>query len=381
MKHLIFATITLLALALGSCVNDEINVTVQHYTEEESAALRQHLNLPELPFVYDKPGFTGANNDRATLGRVLFYDKRLSANNSISCANCHKQDKAFSDDVAFSKGFDGQLTSRNSLPLASVLDFQTSYDGTNTFGGTKARFFWDERAESIVEQSRQTLQNPIEMGTDLTALGEELMQEDYYKVLFDKAFVNEQHLSPEEKVLTAIQDFVNSIFSDNSKFDKGLNGSGENLFSNFTNFSDKENLGKTLFLDNCAACHGHDMKSVRMVVANNGLDEVYTDKGLGGITLTSTDEGVFKVPMLRNIALTAPYMHDGRFSTLEEVVEHYNSGLKNHANLNPSLKDANNEPKRLFLTDFEKSALIDFLNTLTDQSTTSHERFSDPFKP
>ena len=381
MKKLSILSAFAFILLLTSCLKDKEDTTILHYTHEDYAVLTKHLDLPEMPATYVSNGFTNfdTHNDRATLGRVLFYDKRLSANNTVSCASCHKQDKAFSDDVAFSEGFNGELTDRNSLALGSVMDFQTSYGGNNSiFSNSGSLFFWDDRATSLQEQSAETLANPIEMGTDLQELGDELLQEDFYRILFEKAFPDENHLSSANKILISLETFMNAIVSNDSKFDKGIKQTF-NTHNNFSNFNAVENHGKSLFLENCASCHGERASQVSLALASNGLDYIYEDKGRGAITSIERDNGVFKVPMLRNVELTGPYMHDGRFETLEEVVEFYSSGIQNHANLHELLKEENGEPKQFNFTTAEKTALVAFLKTLTDISTIMEDKFADPF--
>ncbi|HNM27716.1 MAG TPA: c-type cytochrome, partial [Saprospiraceae bacterium] len=137
--------------------------------------------------------------------------------------------------------------------------------------------------------------------------------------------------------------------------------------------------GKKIYLDNCASCHSPTQSRPAKLQANNGLDATTTDEGVGGITKSSQDMGMFKVPLLRNIALTAPYMHDGRFQTLEEVVEHYSTGVQNHPNLSEELRSFNGA-KNLNLSAEDKQALIAFLNTFTDQQMQADVRFSNPFK-
>lgn len=374
---------------LSSCLEDKVDLTKVSYSEEEFAILSQYLNLPlarasfavEFPLHMIRSGAQTPQIDdaKATLGSVLFYDTKLSANNTVSCGSCHKQELAFSDDVALSKGFRGELTKRNSLPLASTPNFESSYGG-NSFSGQTAFFFWDERAHSIAEQSKMTLEDDIEMGANLYALSDQLENEDYYKVLFRKAYGTEE-VTP-SKITDALEVFINSFVSVDSPFDEGLN-KNFGSFQDFANFTSQENLGKSLFNNNCSSCHGADFTTLVETVANNGLDLEYEDKGVGARTNLDFDNGRFKVPFLRNIALTGPYMHDGRFETLEEVIDHYSEGIKSHPNLDIRLRDGfrQDDPAiRMSFSTEEKAALVAFLHTLTDHEFVQNERYADPFK-
>lgn len=381
---LIFASL----ITLTSCLKDKVEVVHQHYTDEDYATLQAaSLDLPRdlVSYQVNLPKHMTANNLRppqisdakATLGRVLFYDKKLSQNNSVSCASCHKQDIAFSDDVALSEGFNGELTKRNSLALGSVANFESSYGGSS-FGGPRAGFFWDERAHTIAQQSNLTIQDNIEMGMSMQVLPSKLAAEPYYQVLFRKAYGDETITA--NRITESLQEFVNSIFSTQSPFDEGMNRHF-NAHNNFTNFSPKENLGKQLFNQNCSSCHGTDMSSAVETIANNGLDAVYEDPGVGGVTNRPSDVGKFKVPFLRNIELTGPFMHDGRFETLEEVVAHYNSGIQMNENLDHRLRSPENpeEPVRMGMNQEEQDALVAFLKTLTDREFIKKEKYADPF--
>jgi cytochrome c peroxidase len=383
MKSRFYLPAILAVLLLASCLKDKTDIVTLHYTDKEYAALTRHLDLPVYPLDYRMKmpvhlgGFaTNKKDDLATLGRVLFYDKKLSANNTVSCGSCHKPEAAFADDVAFSQGFAGELTHRNSIALGAVANFN-SYT-------IETRLFWDHRAGSVFEQSRQTIENPVEMGMQLPALHDKLLKEDYYRVLFKKAF-GEQALQTgnvEFLVLVALEEFVGSIGAFNSKFDEGM-AIQQHIKPDFPNFTSQENLGKDLFAQHCHGCHGegnlplNNKETVR--VANNGLELNYTDEGVGGVTGLASDVGVFKVPRLRNVALTAPYMHDGRFATLRDVISHYNTGIRDHPNLHPSLK-VEGKPKRLNLSPEEQDALLAFLNTLTDQASCLQEKYVNPFK-
>lgn len=393
-RPLTLSVFFILTLFLTSCLKDKVDVKQEFYTPEEYATLSAVVNLPSVPVNYQVqlPHHMVVNNakapvinsHKAALGRVLFYDKKLSQNKTVSCASCHRQELAFSDDKAFSEGFNGEHTHRNSLPLAAAANFESSYGGGNGGFGIpfeQVGFFWDDRAANIMEQSRLTIQDNIEMGMPLYQLVDRLRTEPYYQVLFKKAYGSNDSEITQEKILESIQEFLNSFISVQSRFDKGLDRVGDPE-ADFDIFTAQENLGKSLFMKNCASCHTRDMSIAVKTLANNGLDMNYTDKGRGDITNNPGDEGRFKVPFLRNIALTGPYMHDGRFNSLEEVIEHYNSGIQDHPNLDLELKDPFTlaTPKRLHLTDAQKQALIAFLNTLTDEEFVVNSKFSDPFK-
>lgn len=367
-----------------SCLEDKEEVTVLNYTDEEFNVLSSSLNLPKTrdSYAVDFPSHLSqrgifppfVNDAKATLGRVLFYDKNLSKNNTISCASCHKQELAFADDKALSDGFDGGQTARNSLSLAAVVNFPTYYGGGSTF--VRPRFMWDERAENVLEQSTMAIEDDIEMGMEMHDLASKLGDLDYYEVLFAKAY-GDGYVT-EERILDAIQEFINSFVSADSKFDEGLNVTNS-VNTSFSNFSAAENRGKDLYLANCASCHSSDMSIPVERYANNGLDANNPDPGIGAINGLTSDIGKFKVPPLRNIEFSAPYMHDGRFATLDEVLDHYSSNIQPNPNLDQRLM-TNNQPVQMTFTAMEKEDIIAFLKTLSDNSFLEAERFSDPFK-
>ena len=306
------------------------------------------------------PGNNVTTDNGATLGRVLFYDKRLSTNQTISCSSCHQREHGFSDPRKFSVGFNGGLTDRNSMGLSNARWYQ------------RRHFFWDERANTLEDQVLLPIQNAVEMGLTLQALTNRLAAEPYYTNLFARAFGTPEIST--NRIARALAQFVRSIISTRSKYDVGVT-------NGFANFTAPENQGRQIFTGpgNCVACHGTDNFVPGPAINNNGLENPYVDKGVGGISGRAQDEGLFKVPSLRNIELTAPYMHDGRFATLDEVVEFYNSGVVNHPNLSPPLRGPNGQPRRLNLTAAQKAALVAFLKTLTDTSVATDEKFSDPF--
>lgn len=325
------------------------------------------LNLPETPLAYSNPfpdhfssvsGFdnTPVNNavtdDGATLGRVLFYDNNLSLNNTVSCGSCHHQDKAFSDGKKLSPGFEGKMSTRNTLSIINPR-FSTTLT-------------WTGQNISIEEQVLQPINNHLEMGLeDVNQLAAKLQKIDYYPPLFEKAFGTD-FVTP-DLISKALAQFLRSMECSQAKFDHGYN-------NNFANFTAQEKLGKELFEaaeNGCANCH----RSVNFYYgseSNIGLSMNYEDQGKAN--------GEFRIPSLRNVGITAPYMHDGSMETLEEVVEHYNSGVQPHPYLDWRLKGTNGEPKKLNLTENEKAALVAFLETLTDENFITNEKWSDPFK-
>jgi cytochrome c peroxidase len=299
----------------------------------------------------------------ATLGRVLFYDTRLSASNTVACGSCHLQSRAFSDPNRFSKGHQGKLTDRNAMSLVNLRYYP------------RGRFFWDERARSLEEQVLLPMQSKIEMGQDLTKLAGILARDERYPELYRKAFGDSE--ITQQRTARALAQFLRSLVSYQSRYDEGL-VKARSVREDFENFTAQENRGKGLFLTNCATCHlppGQDAHFFMNRPLNNGLDADFrnTDGGLGDVTLNASEVGLFKSPSLRNVELTAPYMHDGRFATLEAVIDHYVRDVKNHPNLDVRARRRN-------LSTAEKAALIAFLKTLTDQKFITDPKFSDPFQ-
>lgn len=352
--------------------------------EAVPATVAQTLSLPTTPYNYanpvlpahlqaqviraqdNEPANNRVTNAGATLGRVLFYDKRLSANQTISCSSCHQAEHGFSDPAQFSTGFEGGLTGRNSMGLTSARFYP------------RGRFFWDERSATLEVQTLEPIQDHLEMGMTLDVLNLKVAAQPYYASLFTDAFGDATVTS--DRISRALSQFVRSIVSGNSKYDTGVP-------LNFSNFTAQEARGRQIFTGagGCAACHGTDNFVPGNGIFNNGLELNYTDKGLGVVSGLDADEGLFKVGTLRNIELTAPYMHDGRFATLEQVVEFYNSGVVAHRNLSPQLRNppggpGGGLPRRLNLNTTDKAALVAFLKTMTDRAVTTDPKFSDPFR-
>jgi cytochrome c peroxidase len=304
-------------------------------------------------------------NDGATLGRVLFYDTNLSSNRTISCASCHKQNAGFSDPSVLSSGFAGGFTRRHSMSLLNTRYYQRGF------------FFWDERAATLEAQTLMPFQDPVEMGMTLTTLAQRVSEQSYYAALFTKAFGDNAVTT--DRISKALAQFIRSIVSYQSKYDIGRAQVTEpgRLFPNFTT---AENAGKQFFFQpvpaggGCFGCHTTESFNS----ANGGPQN--TDLGaFEAFPQNPGFRGRFKTSTLRNIELTAPYMHDGRFQTLEQVVEHYNSGVQAHQTLSNPLKDAGGNPIRLNMTATQKSNLVAFLKTLTDNSVATEAKWSNPF--
>jgi cytochrome c peroxidase len=340
------------------------------------------LDLPESPYDYASSSngaidfFNGVDNNIATLGRVLFYDKHLSLNNSVSCGSCHKQTLGFADNVKFSAGFQNHSTLRNTLPIQNLNNSGviTVFDN---FFPSQPSLFWDGRASFLPNMVLMPITNHVEMGMgDMDQIVEKVKGLSYYNDLFTTAFGGENTVNS-ENIANALSQFVSSIFSGNTKFDKFRSG--------LTQLTALETEGRNLFFNkyDCNSCHqaeqlnGYELGGK---FANIGLEEVYTDKGRENITNDPSDNGKVKIPSLRNIALTGPYMHDGRFNTLEEVLNHYSTGIASTPGLDQRLKNDSGNPLRMNISDHEKTAIIAFLHTMTDYSMITDPKFSNPFK-
>ena len=350
------------------------------------------FNYSNIPFPQDlinninemdnMPASNPTTDAGATLGRVLFYDIDLSKNHTISCASCHIQQFAFTDTARFSRGFNGERTKRNSQALIHAR-FQKD-----------SAFFWDNRAATLEIQTLMPIQSNVEMGLTLDTVVARVKAKSFYPPLFDAAFGSATITA--DKISKALAQFVRSMNTFGSRFRTGVNTAGGNPETTpFKNFTPQENLGKNLFMDirrgNCQACHTRNLM-VPQGSKNIGLDMVYADNGVGAVTGNISKNGQFSVPSLINVELTAPYMHDGRYQTLEQVVNFYSDSVKPHPQLDgflreilPGTVDPNNNtcdtcpPRKLKYTAEEKAALVAFLKTLTDTVLTTDARWSDPF--
>lgn len=329
---------------------------------------------PPTPYTFPPaPGLpqpiTKADNpltlEGITLGRALFYDPILSGDNTQSCASCHNPVDAFTDNgKIFSTGITGAIGSRNSMPIFNLM--------------WNNRYFWDGRAATLRQQVLMPIQDPVEMHENLPNAIAELSASSAYKERFGKAFGDEQITA--ERMAKALEQFLFTMVSARSKFDLATLGMAQ--------LTPEEQRGLNIFRGefsppgsgrpaggDCFHCHGTSLFTNNQFM-NNGLDDTFTDLGFELVTGDTADRGKFKVPTLRNIALTAPYMHDGRFATLEEVVDHYNSGVKDSPTLDPNMKSQNGG---LGLNPQQKADLVAFLKTLTDTAFINNPAFQDPF--
>ena len=343
-------------LMMWSCTKTPPNPVIDQtsYSLEYGA-----LSTPEIPLD------NKLTNQGVQLGRMLFYENRLSGDNSMSCSSCHKQINAFSDTSKFSTGIHGDMGHRQAMSAVNML--------WNTNG-----YFWDGRAEKLRDQSLLPIQDAIEMDETLENVIEKLGQDTLYTHQFLRAFGTAEPSS--YLVSLALEQFMNSIVSYRSKYDQYLNGS--------TLLTENEDRGRELFFGeynpffpdasgaDCGHCHGGKTFDSPTYM-NNGTDSLNSDLGRFIVTADSADIGLMKTTTLRNIALTPPYMHDGIFQTLEEVVQHYNTGLQSSTTLDQALQMTMGTG--LMLNDQDISDLVSFLHTLTDQELIQDERFSSPF--
>lgn len=368
--------------------------------------------LPSETYNYAKKH--GVNSGLATLGRVLFYDKKLSDNNTVSCGSCHKQEFAFADNVRFNRGSDGNELKRNSLSIQGLKGFKT--DGIDSVIGAYPNrlnqeeiiLFWDGRQRNMADMVLNPVVNHKEMNmSDFATLIKKLKETTYYSDLFKKAYGSEE--ITQEKIAFALQGFLACLNTKKenspSKIDSSI--SVQSQSNQDANLSDFEKAGKRLFHEkyNCARCHdplapvattvfvpngGYQGGSTPVVTTptgekltlmfNIGLDFQPKDLGLGGVTNVGGDKGVFKVPTLQNVAVTAPYMHDGRFSSLEAVVDHYGHGINDNPTLAPLFRNMDGSVKKLNISTIERDAIVAFLKTLKNDDFLTSPMYSNPFK-
>jgi len=294
------------------------------------------------------------------LGKKLFFDPILSRDSSMSCGSCHNQAIGFTDSNKFSVGVDGKPGTRSSMALVNMMF-------------TNRGFFWDGRVKTLEEQALIPIEDPIELHSTWPDVEMKLRRSGDYQVLFRKAFgIKTKVEITRDLAVKAIAQFERTLISSNSKFDK--------IQAGLAKYTDLELYGLSMFLDEdpdvkdaeCGHCHNLPLLTSDQFF-NNGLDEApnlteFKDLGLGGFTKKLIDNGKFKAPTLRNILITAPYMHDSRFETIDQVLDHYSNGGKRSPNKDPLLYP-------LRFTPFERAALKAFLGTLTDSTFISNPAF------
>ncbi len=392
---LLISLIILVSFFYTSCSNDDDGSNPTTPDPTPASILRNYfgtnINLDNLPNYanQDLPRYITKDNasdkttsdEVAVLGRVLFYDKKLSTNNTIACASCHKQELGFTDDAIVSEGVNG-VTGRHSMRLI------------NSRYTEESRYFWDERATSLEDQSTQPIKDHAEMGfsgvngaPDFNDLITKLSALDYYQVLFTEAFGSET--VTEDRIKTAISQFVRSIQSYDSDYDVGR-ALVEESVDDFPTFTEKQNRGKRLFLTppqfnaqgqrtggglGCGGCHRAPEYDIDPQSRNNGVISVANSEQ--EIDLTNT-----KSPAIRDIMdsrgrLHAPLMHTGSFTTFQQVLDHYNNITLN-SNLDRRLMPGG-RGQQLMLTDEERDAVEIFVRTLTGSSVYTDPKWSDPF--
>ncbi|MBN2172651.1 MAG: hypothetical protein JW731_00875 [Bacteroidales bacterium] len=325
--------------------------------EESYQTTPYELNIPEGFPDMEVPVDNPMTVEGIELGKRLFYDPILSADNTQACATCHNPGFSFTDNgKKFSVGIDGIEGARNAMALINV--------------GWMPELFWDGRRLSLEDQALEPVPNPIEMHQSWPNAMSKLNVHPEYPDLFFKAF--ETRNIDSTLVTKAIAQFERTLISSNSKWDRYLRGEAQ--------LSLAENKGFEIFFTergDCFHCHTTILFTDNLF-HNNGLDAEFTDKGLFEVTGNENDLGKFKTPTLRNLVFTAPYMHDGRFTTLEEVVNFYSHNVQWSPTIDPLMKKV--EQGGVQLTDEEKEYLVAFLKTLTDTTFINNPDYADPFE-
>ncbi|MGB1000131.1 MAG: cytochrome-c peroxidase [Flavobacteriales bacterium] len=343
MPKILLFCFSILVVACTDCPTDTFSTTTLNITKP--------AHFPAFPNIEENQ----LTIEGVALGKALFYEKKLSGDNTMSCNTCHQQEQAFATTNAVEIGIDGLAGTRSSMPLFNLL-------------WNKEHFFWDGRAQTLGEQTQLPVEDPIEMHETWENAIEELKQDPDYVTLFKKAYNSSADDISAFYAGDALRQFLKSMVSSNSKYDKFRRGE--------LNLTPEELAGYQVFIGegpvdgistggaDCFHCHGEPLFT-DYLFHNNALDTDADQTDVGRLDATgfSSDKAKFKTPSLRNIAFTAPYMHDGRFETLEEVVEHYNVGGKHSATVDPLMKYVG---EGLLLTDDQKQNLLAFLYTLSD---------------
>ena len=319
-------------------------------------------HFPVMPLAHDNQ----VTVEGAELGRHLFYDPILSLDSTMSCASCHRQEVAFSDAPnRFSEGLGGERLARNTMPLFNLAWYSS--------------MFWDGRIGSLEDQVFHPVRAHDEMNLSWPEAEERVNRNAFYRQMFKLAFGEVEIDSI--LIARAVAQFERTLISINSKYDRVLRGEDH--------FTSDEYEGFVLMNDqtkgDCLHCHTTDSDALGTtgLLSNNGLFAArspsdYADPGHGGVTFRSYDYGFFRIPSLRNVTLTAPYMHDGRFNTLEDVLKFYSAGVHAAYNIDPKMGHGNQRGAQLTIV--EQEQVIAFLKTLTDSSFITNRAFSDPLQ-
>lgn len=322
----------------------------ESYFVHEQPAIPEPAGFPPVPF----PSWNAPSQAKITLGRMLFYDAQLSVTGTVSCASCHKQSLGFSDDQSVSRGVRGENGSRNAPSIIN-----TAY---------QASWFWDGRARTLEEQITSALTSAAEMDADTAKLHVYLEKSPVYPLLFRDAFGDRSPMSI-ERTVEAIATFCRALVSGNSRYDQYAMGNPNAL-------STDEKAGMNLFFSEktkCASCHsGFNFSDNKY--HSIALRAHYYDKGRALVTGRERDIGMFKTPTLRNVAVSGPYMNDGTFTRLEDIIEHYNKGG------NPFIYKDTTLIRPLNLSEIEKYQLLVFLRSLTDDDFVQNPRFRNPLR-
>ncbi|MEM6475846.1 MAG: cytochrome c peroxidase [Pseudomonadota bacterium] len=350
------------------------NAIVQQTLRIDLTALENYAN-PTLPAYYDNtvdaidntPNNDPVNDAAATLGRVLFYDVSLSFNDTTSCASCHQQGFGFDDPDQLSIGFEGGQTDAHAMRLGNIRYYEPG------------EMFWDRRADSVEDQSTQPIINPVEMGWQnnggIAALITKMQGLDYYPALFE--FVYGDAAITQARMQQALAHFERAMISSDSAWDRAYaqvfapGAPGRALNQALPGFSASEQRGRELFMTapnnggaGCAACHAPPTFALTANSRSNGLD--------------AGENRLFKSPSLKSVARSRFFMHDGRFNSLRQVVDHYSDGIQDGPALDNRLRQGNG-PRRLNLSVADREALVDFMETLNDDTLAADPRFADPF--
>jgi cytochrome c peroxidase len=346
--------IGILALLFWSCSGDEDpGYEPTPYVLDSPEIFSNTILDPVIP--NDNP----LTEEGIALGKRLFFDPILSGNGTQSCASCHQPQASFTDNLSQSIGIDGLAGPRNSMPLF------------NLAWNYNERFNWDGKALSLERQALEPVENPLELHSNWTDVVARLENHPEYPEWFELAFKDPN--ITKERVTMAIAQFERTLISANSKFDRYSLGQ--------TALTPQELNGLDVFLredkGDCFHCHGNPNNPLWTDndFHNNGLDATFDDLGLGAVTGDPSDNGKFRTPSLRNLAFTAPYMHDGRFATLDEVIEFYSTGLQNSPTIDPLMKNV--EQGGVQLSEPDKADLKAFLLTLSDPSFVNNPDFQN----